>query len=113
MTEGLYLCPRKPVALLQYLLDCFSASRATRQLLQQPKARGFTSQATCFCHRKTIDIGFVCSVCLSVFCSRQPECLTCGTSFGKSAARAAEQPAAAAAVDAPAATTTNGAAQQA
>lgn len=91
MTDGLYLRPRKPAALLQYLLDCFASSRATRALLLQPRARGFASQATCFCHRRTIDIGFVCSVCLSVFCSRQAECLTCGTAFGKAAAQGGAQ----------------------
>lgn len=26
-------------------------------------------------------MGYVCSVCLSIFCSAQPACLTCGTDF--------------------------------
>jgi hypothetical protein len=32
----------------------------------------------CFCHKKTIDLGFVCSVCLSIFCQFSRECSTCG-----------------------------------
>ncbi|OAF68365.1 General transcription factor IIH polypeptide 3 [Intoshia linei] len=33
--------------------------------------------ATCFCHSKIIDIGFVCSTCLSIYCSFQPICSKC------------------------------------
>lgn len=38
-------------------------------------------RASCFCHRKVVDVGFVCSVCLSIFCEPPEggECLTCGT----------------------------------
>ena len=34
----------------------------------------------CFCHYNKIDIGYVCSSCLSVFCSlfKAPICSTCG-----------------------------------
>ena len=38
-------------------------------------------RAACFCHRQLIDIGFVCSVCLSVFCSFTPICTTCDCNF--------------------------------
>jgi transcription initiation factor TFIIH subunit 3 len=83
MTGGLYLRCRTPNAMLQYLLTCFACSRATRALLQQPRSKGLTFRATCFCHRRVIEVGFVCSACLSVFCSPQRECMTCGTEFGK------------------------------
>jgi transcription initiation factor TFIIH subunit 3 len=38
-------------------------------------------RAACFCHRNVVDTGFVCSVCLSIFCEvpDDGECLTCGT----------------------------------
>ena len=32
----------------------------------------------CFCHKNTIDMGFICSVCLSIFCKHQKKCSTCG-----------------------------------
>lgn len=38
-------------------------------------------RAACFCHKKVIDIGYVCSVCLSIFCEKIPECTTCGSAF--------------------------------
>ena len=38
-------------------------------------------RAACFCHRDLIEIGFVCSVCLSIFCQFSPICSTCETAF--------------------------------
>lgn len=42
--------------------------------------RGATA-AICFCHRRPITRGFVCSVCLTVLCSFQAQCPTCGSRF--------------------------------
>lgn len=36
-------------------------------------------RATCVCHKKLIETGVVCSVCLTAFCDFQPFCPTCGT----------------------------------
>ena len=85
MTDGLYLRARTSNAMMQYLLTCFASARTTRAHLLQPRAKGLTFRATCFCHRRVIDVGFVCSSCLSVFCEPQKECMTCGTVFGASA----------------------------
>ncbi|TKC33424.1 hypothetical protein EI555_007520, partial [Monodon monoceros] len=38
-------------------------------------------RAACFCHRNLIEIGYICSVCLSVFCNFSPICTTCKTAF--------------------------------
>lgn len=32
----------------------------------------------CFCHKNTIDMGYICSVCLSIFCEHHKKCSTCG-----------------------------------
>ena len=50
-------------------------------LLVTPSADSVDFRAACFCHRNVIDAGFVCSICLSIFCEVPPggECLTCGT----------------------------------
>lgn len=32
----------------------------------------------CFCHKNTIDMGYICSVCLSIFCQHHKKCSTCG-----------------------------------
>lgn len=44
-----------------------------------PNAELVDFRAACFCHRKVVDTGFVCSVCLSIFCEvpKDGECLTC------------------------------------
>ncbi|KAL1837715.1 hypothetical protein VTJ49DRAFT_3490 [Mycothermus thermophilus] len=60
------------------------------ELLVTPSADAVDFRAACFCHRSVVDTGFVCSVCLSIFCEVPDgaECLTCGTklalgSYGK------------------------------
>jgi transcription initiation factor TFIIH subunit 3 len=83
MTGGLYLRPRTPSAMLQYLLTCFASHRDTRKMLELPRSKGLHLRATCFCHSRVITVGYVCSVCLSVFCEVQHTCTTCGTDFGK------------------------------
>lgn len=81
MTGGIYLQMKRPSALIQYLSTCFTASTHSRSFLELPKSKGIDFKATCFCHARVISIGYVCSVCLSVFCSPQRECSTCGTDF--------------------------------
>jgi len=51
------------------------------ELLVTPSADAVDFRAACFCHRNVVDTGFVCSICLSIFCEVPPggECLTCGT----------------------------------
>ncbi|ROV92549.1 hypothetical protein VMCG_08940 [Cytospora schulzeri] len=48
--------------------------------LISPSTASVDFRAACFCHRRVIDSGFVCSICLSIFCEVPPdsECLTCG-----------------------------------
>lgn len=43
----------------------FLPDPATRQKLVLPPAVRVDYRAACFCHRELIDIGYVCSVCLS------------------------------------------------
>jgi transcription initiation factor TFIIH subunit 3 len=54
---------------------------AAGDMLVAPAADSVDFRAACFCHRKVIDMGFVCSICLSIFCEVPDggECLTCGT----------------------------------
>lgn len=68
--------------LLQYLLTAFLPSpQSSRLHLILPTSISVDFRAACFCHRNVVDIGFVCSICLSIFCAPPPngECLTCGT----------------------------------
>ena len=83
LTGGVYVKPELGTygALAQYLLTSFLADAYTRVHLAVPLLSTIDYRATCFCHRKIISIGYVCSSCLSIFCSFAPKCSTCGTTF--------------------------------
>ncbi|KAJ1817065.1 RNA polymerase II transcription factor B subunit 4, partial [Coemansia sp. RSA 2599] len=68
-------------SLLQTLLFTFLADHYTREILYMPGNEQIDFRATCFCHKRVIDIGYVCSVCLSIFCKMAPVCSTCRTKF--------------------------------
>ncbi|CAD7702912.1 unnamed protein product [Ostreobium quekettii] len=81
LTGGTYMKPELQSALLQYLNMAFAADTATRGFLTENAGQAVNFKASCFCHRKPIDLGFVCSVCLAVFCQNVKECQICGTHF--------------------------------
>lgn len=77
------ICLKIPLlsGLTQYLMWVFLPSPSLRDKLSMPPSEYVDYRAACFCHRNLIDIGFVCSVCLSIFCSFSPICSTCHTTF--------------------------------
>ncbi|KAH7410781.1 TFIIH subunit Tfb4/p34 [Cadophora sp. MPI-SDFR-AT-0126] len=80
-TKGVYMMLRNPEGLLQYLMMAFLPDQMARKHLVAPTQEVVDFRAACFCHRRVVDVGFVCSICLSIFCS-PPEgaiCLTCST----------------------------------
>jgi len=81
ITNGLYLKVPQISALLQYLLWVFLPEPPIREKLVLPPPVKVDYRAACFCHRELIDVGFVCSVCLSIFCKFSPICTTCHTVF--------------------------------
>lgn len=87
LTGGTYANPYSDAeggacaCLSQFLACVLLADRATRGALQQPKPRTSALKVTCFLTKKKIDVGFVCSVCLSIFSTRMASCATCGTTF--------------------------------
>ncbi|KAG7016495.1 RNA polymerase II transcription factor B subunit 4, partial [Cucurbita argyrosperma subsp. argyrosperma] len=83
ITGGVYLKPQQMDGLFQYLSTVFATDLHSRTFLQLPKSVGVDFRASCFCHKKTIDMGFVCSVCLSIFCKHHKKCSTCGSVFGE------------------------------
>ncbi|POI34673.1 hypothetical protein CIB84_001576 [Bambusicola thoracicus] len=81
ITGGIYLkVPHLP-SLLQYLLWVFLPDQEQRSQLVLPPPVHVDYRAACFCHRNLIEIGYVCSVCLSIFCNFSPICSTCETAF--------------------------------
>jgi transcription initiation factor TFIIH subunit 3 len=81
LTGGLYMRPPRPRALAQYLITVFSPDPLSRTALRLPQAKGVDFRASCFCHKRALDIGFVCSVCLSIYCAQCKECATCGAEY--------------------------------
>ncbi|MCJ1441617.1 MAG: RNA polymerase II transcription factor B subunit 4 [Stictis urceolatum] len=79
-TNGIYASLAHPHGLLQSLMQAFLPAPPSRAWLVPPGQISVDFRAACFCHRRVVDVGFVCSVCLSIFCE-PPEgavCLTCG-----------------------------------
>ncbi|KAI1199373.1 TFIIH subunit Tfb4/p34 [Nemania serpens] len=82
ITGGVFLsAAANPRGLLSYLMFGFLADVDARASLVTPTQDSVDFRAACFCHRNVVDTGFVCSICLSIFCDvpDNAECLTCGT----------------------------------
>ncbi|CAH0383480.1 unnamed protein product [Bemisia tabaci] len=67
--------------LVQYLLWVFLPEPPLRKHLIVPPPVKVDYRASCFCHKQLIELGYVCSVCLSVFCKFTPICMTCHAVF--------------------------------
>ncbi|KOS22284.1 RNA polymerase II transcription factor B subunit 4 [Escovopsis weberi] len=80
-TNGIFLKASDPQGLLTYLMFGLIPDTEARQSLVSPAHDTVDFRTACFCHGKVIDTGFVCSICLSIFCSIPPDsdCLICGT----------------------------------
>ncbi|PVG01200.1 Tfb4-domain-containing protein [Serendipita vermifera] len=81
LTGGSYINVQQREALLQYLMTCFLSPPPLRRLMAVPTEDKVDFRAACFCHKTIVDIGFICSVCLSIFCKPTPVCSTCRTKF--------------------------------
>jgi len=81
ITGGLYLKVPNLDSLFQFLSWVFLPDVDMRSQLGMPAGAKVDYRAACFCHRNLVDIGFVCSVCLSIFCKISPICTTCQTVF--------------------------------
>lgn len=80
-TRGVYMSLTEPRGLLQYLMMAFLPDQRSRKHLVLPTRVDVDFRAACFCHRRVVDVGFVCSICLSIFCEppANGDCLTCST----------------------------------
>ncbi|KAI1940693.1 RNA polymerase II transcription factor B subunit 4 [Ophidiomyces ophidiicola] len=80
-TRGIYVPIDHPRGFLQYLMLAFLPDQRSRRHLILPTRVDVDFRAACFCHRRVVDVGFVCSICLSIFCEPPDaaECLTCGS----------------------------------
>lgn len=65
ITGGQYLHLTQLDGFLQYLLWVYLPDPQLRRKLVLPPPKKVDYRAACFCHHELIDIGYVCSVCLS------------------------------------------------
>ena len=78
---GYYFRIERIERLLQVLIWIFLPDTSERPQLGLPPQANVDFRAACFCHRLLVDVGFVCSVCLSIFCKFTPFCSTCNTVY--------------------------------
>jgi transcription initiation factor TFIIH subunit 3 len=69
-TGGIYLAPESSsleggAGLLQFLMMGYLPDVTSRRWLVMPQTGEVDFRAACFCHRNVVDLGYVCSVCLS------------------------------------------------
>jgi hypothetical protein len=81
LSGGLYLRVRPRAGLAQALVTAVLPHPRLRPFLSAPATEGVDLRASCFCHWRPVDVGHVCSVCLSIFCEARGVCDTCGAVF--------------------------------
>ncbi|KAK9368094.1 TFIIH subunit Tfb4/p34 [Lipomyces kononenkoae] len=82
-TGGVYMHLEHPRGMIQYLLTAFLPDRVLRKHLVLPTQSSIDFRAACFCHNKIVDIGYVCNICLSIYCEPPADgsCAICDTIF--------------------------------
>lgn len=93
LTHGVLHTPRDRTALVAHLVSVFAPSATARARLALPRATAVDLGASCFCHATRVDVGHVCSVCLSIWCEPVPACATCGSEFGTGPGAGSKRPA--------------------
>ncbi|XP_050422202.1 general transcription factor IIH subunit 3 [Adelges cooleyi] len=81
ITEGSYFRMPKLEGLLLYLQWIFLTEPSSRKKLVIPLAPQLDFRPFCFCHGNLTAIGFVCSLCLTIYCKISPICTTCEAVF--------------------------------
>lgn len=79
LTGGRYIRIHKVSTLLEHLFWMMLPSSKERPSYVLPPKLKISPPAACFCHRKILEVGYVCSVCVSIFCQYQPYCSTCNS----------------------------------
>jgi len=80
LTRGMYVrpSPEQHRLLFQFMASQLLPGAASRGLLLLPPPQSVDLRASCFCHRRHVDLAFVCSVCLALWCVPRSPCPVCG-----------------------------------
>jgi transcription initiation factor TFIIH subunit 3 len=68
ISSGFYLIINSIPEVIPALFQFCGISPTSAEIFSQPKQKIMDFRGSCFCHGKIVDIGFVCSVCLSGMC---------------------------------------------
>ena len=79
ITGGLNVYVESENYLLNVLMTCIGFSLQVRKgiLPVNDFIGGFVSNSFCSCHSKEIQIGYLCPVCMALYCSFVPVCRYC------------------------------------
>lgn len=82
-TKGVYLHIQQPQGLIQTLCTAFFIEPSIRPLIILPTNTNVNYRASCFITGKSVDLGFVCSVCLCIISviPSNDHCPTCKSKF--------------------------------
>lgn len=83
VTGGFHTAVRTHSELVRLMMSTLLVDVPHRFELKMPKLALVDHRATCFCHQRFVSIGYVCSVCLAVFCQPSEQCKVCGIEFLK------------------------------
>lgn len=85
-TNGIYLQVQNPEGLIQTLCTAFFIESSIRPLIILPSNANVSYRASCFITGKSVDLGYVCSVCLCIMSiiPTDAKCPTCNSHFDKS-----------------------------
>jgi transcription initiation factor TFIIH subunit 3 len=81
ITGGTYMKPTRQEGFLQYLLNVYLVEKNLRKLIHMPSQNVIDFKPSCFKTKKPIDIGFVCSICLSIYSEKITSCISCHSHF--------------------------------
>ena len=86
-TKGLYL-PMSFIddSIIEYFLTAYLIGNESRKYFKLPYLTIASFEAACYCHKKIIQTGWVCSSCLAIYCESQGKrgscfCQFCGVRF--------------------------------
>lgn len=84
-TNGVYLNIKNPEGLIQTLCTAFFIEPSIRPLIILPTNSNVNYRASCFITGKSVNLGFVCSVCLCIMSiiPNDGACPTCSSKFNE------------------------------
>lgn len=70
-TKGVYIPVKIPTkGLIQYVLQSLVMSKAQRDTYKMPYLTATRFSGTCNCHNQNVELAYVCSACLAIYCER-------------------------------------------